>query len=550
MNCMNKKRIIAIFAILCLIVTAGCGAGGSGEKGTSAAGQEGTTAAPSGQDQEETTDAGAAPSGQAGEMKARPVIEKSRLVNYERKDNDTPVLVEGSHDRIRISPDSREDYPALSDALDQIMNAGTKDYKKQIKEYREMREDIPVNAMGEEIPNSFKEKYYVRRADSQVLSLLERFTSYSGGAHGDTGYETLNLDASTGEEIGLSDVVRDQALLRKALKEELVKKYGKEIFFEDLDENIRTRLEESEDMKPAWTLDPQGVTFYFSDYDVAPYASGTQNVTLLYSAHGDLFTDQYRPISGQGSISGFCDYADFSVDTDDDGEAESVSVVYSRNQDSQDIESFEVSVNGKTASVNNLNAYQADQYTVTTSGGQTFLYVWVSEENDYMTLHLFDISSGRPESAGSLGVRPNAAADEEDEDYSVYTQEITDPDHMVLQTLFNILSSYYAGKNYSVTDKPMPETSDPYYMVSGEITLKSKKEVTGDLVDEDGNVVEKSVKMPVGTSFTFYRTDGKDKVDTKLEDGKIFRITVEGDYPPMVNGVDANELFEQLFYAG
>lgn len=544
---MNKKRIFAVFTILCLILTAGCGAGGSSESKTTGSGQEGTTVAAAAQ--EEATETGTEPAGQGVEMAARPVIEKATTINNEMNEDNTTTLVEGSHDSIRLSEDSREEYPELSAALDQIMKDGTKDYKKQVKELLDMREDFPENSLGAEIPNMYKENYYVRRADSQVLSLLERTISYAGGAHGDAAYDTVNLDARTGAEIPLSDVVADQQLFLKAIKEELLKKYGKDMFFDELDENIKSRLEGEGDLKPDWTLDPQGITIYFSDYDIAPYASGTQNVTLLYSAYGDLLTDQYRPAVGEGYISGFYDYYDFSVDTDGDGQPEGVSVNYSKDQDSDYIEEFEVTVNGKNVSVKNLSAYEVNQYIVYTSTGRTFLYVWTMEDSDYMTLHLFDISSGRPEAAGSVAVSPYSVLNEEDEDYSVYHQEITDPGHLALQTRFDILSTYFAGKNYSVTDDPNPETSDPYFMVNGTITLKSKKEVTGDVVDEDGNVVEESVKIPAGSAFTFYRTDGKDKVDTKLEDGRIFRITVEGDYPPMVNGVDANELFEQLYYA-
>ena len=75
-------------------------------------------------------------------------------------------------------------------------------------------------------------------------------------------------------------------------------------------------------------------------------------------------------------------------------------------------------------------------------------------------------------------------------------------------------------------------------------------------MDEAGEVTEKDVKLPAGTTFTLYRTDGKSGegetgiVDTKLADGRIVRLNVTTDYPHLVNGTDENDTFETLYYAG
>ena len=75
------------------------------------------------------------------------------------------------------------------------------------------------------------------------------------------------------------------------------------------------------------------------------------------------------------------------------------------------------------------------------------------------------------------------------------TLVITDPDYMKLQTRFDLLSTYEAKKTYRVKDAPQPVTDDPYYVITSNITLKSKQEIRGDLVDEKGNVLKKSVKI-------------------------------------------------------
>ncbi len=543
---MNLKKIFTVLFIMCLILTSGCGAGGLSEGRTSGPAMGNGGPPDRGTDssvkekaagRQETTD--------------RPVIEKAAIYTREADDNNEIVFVDGRHERVRISADSRDHYRKLSDALDRIMEKEDANYNDLVKEYREMREEYAKDGMGGDTPNMIKDQFFVRRADKDVLSLLERSFSYAGGAHGDTGFFTVNLDARTGQEIRLEDVIKDRDLLREALKKELLEKYGKNtFFFEEMDDNIKSILEEKDGIKCDWTLDPQGITFYYSDYDIAPYAAGTQNVTLLYSSHEDLFTDKYRPAKGEGYISGFFDYDEFSVDADGNGKTGPVSVDYSYGDDPDIIEGFEVTAGGNTVAIDDLYCFEISQYIVHTSSGKTFLYVWTTEENDWMTIYLYDISSGKPVSAGTAELSPDFAVDEGDDDYSIYGKVITDPDYMKLQTRFDLLSTYEAKKTYRVKDAPQPVTDDPYYVITSNITLKSKQEIRGDLVDEKGNVLKKSVKIPAGSDFALYRTDGKEVVDTRLEDGKLLRLKVEGTYPPYVNGIDANELFEQLFYAG
>ena len=39
-------------------------------------------------------------------------------------------------------------------------------------------------------------------------------------------------------------------------------------------------------------------------------------------------------------------------------------------------------------------------------------------------------------------------------------------------------------------------------------------------------------------------------LDARLKDGSLVRFIVEGTYPARIDGVDAEELFEKLYYAG
>ncbi|MCR5053795.1 MAG: hypothetical protein K6A69_03025, partial [Lachnospiraceae bacterium] len=78
----------------------------------------------------------------------------------------------------------------------------------------------------------------------------------------------------------------------------------------------------------------------------------------------------------------------------------------------------------------------------------------------------------------------------------------------------------------------------------------------GDIIDENGSVISENEVIPAGSSFTLYRTDGKNNdgdeaiVDAILSDGRIVRLKVTIGYPNTINGVDEFELFEMLYYAG
>ena len=71
-----------------------------------------------------------------------------------------------------------------------------------------------------------------------------------------------------------------------------------------------------------------------------------------------------------------------------------------------------------------------------------------------------------------------------------------------------------------------------------------------DRVDEDGEFLE-SVRLTKGTILTPYRTDGETYVDLITDDGQIVRFELEADdWPHLVNGMDVDEVFEGLLYAG
>ena len=82
------------------------------------------------------------------------------------------------------------------------------------------------------------------------------------------------------------------------------------------------------------------------------------------------------------------------------------------------------------------------------------------------------------------------------------------------------------------------------------MVLTSITDMTVDLIDEEGNLLGSTYTFPAGTTYRFIATDGSSFVDVEMSDGQRGRLYVTSGWPIMVNGIDAEELFEMLYFAG
>ena len=96
----------------------------------------------------------------------------------------------------------------------------------------------------------------------------------------------------------------------------------------------------------------------------------------------------------------------------------------------------------------------------------------------------------------------------------------------------------------------MPEEISKVFDVQGDVAIISSKEITADLINQDGKLLGQSYTFPVGTSFAFKRTDGASFIDMQAGNDQYCRFYVTSGWPETVNGMEALECFEELFYAG
>ena len=140
-------------------------------------------------------------------------------------------------------------------------------------------------------PYWFAGEVRVHRADSAAVSFLEDSTLHEGGFHSRSVIIGRNFDGRTGKELQLSDVFVNKYALAEALITEMKADGIQERFMENdakaLEENV-DRM--TKDGLLIWTLEPGGVSFYFSPYMLGgTYADDAYFTTLFFTEYPDIF---------------------------------------------------------------------------------------------------------------------------------------------------------------------------------------------------------------------------------------------------------------------
>lgn len=120
---------------------------------------------------------------------------------------------------------------------------------------------------------------HVNEWEKYVNATLSVYT-YTGGAHGYPYVNTVVLNKETGTIIGLSDLFETEGYLAK-LSSLMIRKVS------DLHEvfdgpTIRDALSPSATHFEVWTVGPDGITFLFNPYEIAPYSAGIIPVTVSW----------------------------------------------------------------------------------------------------------------------------------------------------------------------------------------------------------------------------------------------------------------------------
>jgi len=431
-------------------------------------------------------------------------------------------------------------YPALTETINSFNAERTQTEQEWLDELETYAID-DFAEFGEESffgPYVHENDMYVRRGDDQVLSVMTHNYDYVGGAHGGRYYTGCSFDVQTGKQILFEDVIVDKSGLAQALATELQEKYWDLEYTEDywldmLDSYVTT---EPMDYKPefVWTLDYDGVTFYFGNYELVAYAFGTQEVTLSYSEYPQLLNSYYFDSVEKTYVKNItAEQWNMGEDLDGDGQTDMISLSTRYDSDHQCIASYTVNVNNYGYTYE-THAYDLETYLVR-AGEKNYLYVQQTAESDFQTVAVFEIA---PDGVKYVDV------------FTGGLSGFTNSEAFHITRRVDLLGTYFIQVDCQMGENGMPEETGKVYDVVGNMTIISTKEITADLISKEGKLLGQSYTFPVGTAFTFRRTDSASYIDMQAGNDQYCRFYVTSGWPETVNGMEALECFEQLFYAG
>lgn len=485
-----------------------------------------------------------------------PQLYKRTATEYRNADDGTRLATE-EYDSFYLYDDEKDDYPTLEKIL-KLINAEAEietDINETAAEaqtqYDQMEEDSYFGGYTDE------SKLNIERLDSKVISVRENYYSYWGGAHGIFGDSGFTYDLTTGEKVGIYDVVKDEETLLEVLTEKIQELYP-DVWEYDLggdNDGILTAIDDEEFIN--WTMQTDGITIYFNPYAIAAYAAGEQVVPIKFDDAPDLFTGDYWNSEVEDWAK---DGSELKADIDGDGDIESISVweryFYEEDYSYSYVDGFQINVDDQT--------YEFDgssfdtEYTFVKKGSNYYLYIFTQQESDYNYIYMYDLTGGEPkalgEMQGSLATAPGVNYYEYDENsYSEYSGVITTLDRFYINVRTNIAGTrsgrYEAkvgadGKIEASGDQLIYYNSGPDYP-----DLTAKKDKTYDTVDEDGNVTgTKDVRS--GDTIIYYRTDSEGFADMKTSDGTIIRLNIDdSEWPYTIDGEDIQSLFDGIVFA-
>lgn len=443
--------------------------------------------------------------------------------------------------KLYLSEEDAAEYPALAEVLDE-MNMEQEVYNADWAHKAEEDARMAMNEMGEYFYGFTNDSdYFVQRADNRILSIREDFYEYYGGVHGMYGTAGHTFDPATGEKLNLSDAVSDTDGIPGILAEKLAEKYPEDITF-DLTET----LAEYELSDFIWTMDYQGITFYFNPYELASYAAGRLTATIWYDEYPELFDKQImeQPENGYIREIPLGDEVEADLNSTDGkrdmicaagapiGEYGEQRINIRRNEEGySDPESFGYRFTP-------LLVCQDERFYILVEG---------TADNDYRTTYIYDLNDGEITPCDiNPGTGFHTPRMDKDKEWYRQTEIPTDPSSFLLDTRIDMLGTMDGTNTYEFVNGILL-MKQPYYTLPEDFSpLVSRMPLEVYFYEED--VTE---EMPAGTEFYFLYTDNDSYVDMKVDGDRVCRLEVRFDgWGRTVNGIPEYDAFDGILYAG
>ena len=375
---------------------------------------------------------------------------------------------------------------------------------------------------------------YLRRVDDKVFSMVEGIESYAHGAHECYNFDTFNYDVATGKEITLENLVSDKEALYNAIKKELSEKYDASLFLEEdtLTETLHDYVCDAAYGGLKFSIEKDGVSFWFGNYDLTAYVYGCQMVTVPFKGNEGLFNKEYVTTE-EDYVKTVVPGVDYKLSS-----GHSLSVL--EGYDQYDYVVLDITYDDVSNKVKEIEGYDNQQTYLVHKSGKDYLYCQArgySEDDELLIYALGGAQLGTPKHPAEA-VKLGCA--------------MIDPKKVNMYLRVDVLSTMNIMKEFYIGEDGMPVTDQAYYELGetgNELTLL--RDLTAEVAANENSDAYTSEVLKAGTKMKIYRTNGKDLIDLILNDGRIVRLHIDfSQYPHKINGteVDEFELFDGIAY--
>lgn len=454
---------------------------------------------------------------------------------------------------ITLREEDAAKYPKLSEALARMNLSRVESFQENFTRLSEdagyYREQMGPEQCSIMFPLFDKDYFSVARADERVLSLRSDYSGYGGGAHGYYAAGGYNLDTATGKVLTWENVFTDVNRIPGIVDGLIEDKYDTEDFFVDVEQYLKGSLQQ-EEMTISWLIDYTGVTFFFNPYEIASYADGLITAKICFVDYPDLFNPYYTEVPAVYAVGEIQDsFIDRYWDVNGDGRDETIHayVTASCDEEGAPYDAITIGVNDYEQTFD-IYGYVFDYYLIHNQDGRSYLYVESMMENDYTSVHLYELKIGEVALSDEYGGSLSCVVDKDGAHYREWI--LTDPSCFTMDVRTNLLSTIPAFNDVLISPEgKFIECSKEYYY-QADYKLTAKKAITGVKTDAAGRETGETVMVNAGEKLTFYSTDLKTYVTFRVGD-EFVRFYVNGEeWPQTVNGEDIEDLFDDMIFAG
>jgi len=390
----------------------------------------------------------------APEKKTAGHIAMTKYFSQQWEWDDEILLALSEYSTAVLSEDSRQTYPALAEILEQTQNMTNRAMGDEFDNLLSTaKEELDFLGADSFVTKSSTIDLQIRRADSTAVSLLSDSYLVFGGIN-DRFLNGSTYDTATGEMLTLADVIKDMSKIPAIVKKELTSHTWNGDFLSET--SVEDYFRDTPEDGIRWTLDYNGVTFYFMNGELADLGNGHLAATVSFAEYPELFHEKYMTVPEAYMVELPLMHP-FYTDLDGDGDLEELDVTpFPHESDiSMFYDSFGVYTDtdaqfyyGEFAADSAHRTGGYHPYYIKTADGRHYLYIFAEgselASND-MELRVIDITGGGFGEVGDMHVAPGYIP--VDGSYA-----LTDPDNMMLEN-FELMEE---AKAYRVGDDGMP----------------------------------------------------------------------------------------------